>query len=158
MSAMEREVIGSGLSAPFQEAYRTDLWSGREIRVAALPVLDLERFPHYLQRIIRRYGEIELYNFDIRGATLPLTKGCFSRPFCFRMGKVLSFFSRFTPGISIILSCIRWNRDGDGIGYLPQKACLAAGEAGVLRMEEEWGGEMEELIEDWSISSAVDPI
>jgi DNA polymerase elongation subunit (family B) len=101
MAALEKELIGSGLSAPFPEAYRKDLWSGQEIRVKAIPVLDLERLPRHLQRIIRNYPEIELYNFDIpleqlylyEKSLFPLAHVCFE----WEEGKLLSLASLDSP-------------------------------------------------------------
>jgi DNA polymerase elongation subunit (family B) len=101
MAALERELIRSGLSAPFQEAYQKDLWSGQTIRVEAIPVLDLERLPRYLQRIIRRYPDIELYNFDIPPEQLYLyEKGLFPlADVCFEWeeGRLLSLSPLDSP-------------------------------------------------------------
>jgi len=101
VTRLERELTRAGLSLPFREAYRKDLWSGREIRVEAIPVLDLERLPRYLQRALRRYPEVELYNCDIPLEQLYLyERGFFPLAHVYfegEEGKLLSLLSLDSP-------------------------------------------------------------
>jgi len=137
--------------------------------VKAIPVLDLERLPRYLQRAIRNYPDIELYNFDIpleqlylyEKGLFPLAHVCFE----WEEGQLLSLSPLDSPWILTMpsLPCARWRSSPGGGSLSPSgKASFPAG-AGRGRMlgmaekdEEEDGKRLIEGLVD--LSAVMIPI